>query len=1030
MVRPFYRLIAAVLCVQVAFSGSPLVALSQDSPTDDAGDTDIYDFPPLEDDAAGAHPLLLDDPSFRLTRGLSAKGEAIDLEFRKLIRRHKFPNSPGTVGGVPTSEEVTREEEKLLGWKSEIQNALAQPTVESPDMDESATVISIMDKLQLINLYFNVVKSMAVLKVARDSARSGDWIERFALRIPKGAMDELPGFGASARDRTGQAFHPLIVDRGADGQAPEVTLRLSHILVQGIEVGALADDPTDANFTTLIKYMAIRQLLENLTEVRFLKTSREVTLPTIPTAFRNKLRSMGMLREMDEERVRAVSEPRMRQSLQRTHSAVEGIPAFANRAFVESVARVIVGESNEERFRMITDPLAREFADAESQTLAASIEDEIAQMSVSTSELPEEELARSLRFMAIKARANTILEKLIVMIEDQVIRLDTNQRTRIMALIDARSAELRDAVTDEQILGWARAARVDHEQNLFEFRREQFIENLYAHSTDLARRLSVSYERMPVDVATMSRAMAARLEKLQPGESVHEAIMAVASAPNFADARTRFVRIMTEMTSDKVLYNGQVDPARVEIYIESADFDPDMRFVEGTHPDRVRRMRESVIEGRKKDIRAFLQYGEMVGFTRAVPLENPTAADVLSAPSQAADLAKYYEELRASLLSQYPILMTEVSHRGEEKPLYEVLHALNPNAVNSREVNRAASEFVDAALDRVERRIHENVTKIAEADNLFQIEDVVSSSMLLQFVMTSFPEFRASQEEFLTKMQDSDFFERLFHKQVGPVLGYGFGAVILLKIAKWGSKYVFKKRMRPLMILADTVASPFSKGLFKWGTYVFVADVGYRAYEAFWVHRNQAGAVDSLFGSGAMNGGFYSWNDREATRKGYEESKWTFIKWDVIPLAALPVAFAMRPVVMRVVNGVRQRQMVSTWRAWRSDVAAFEALGLEAGTFDRTQILRAYRRVLKRVSELPAEQRLLEVHGETAAGVALQGFVPYRDIARNAARHLLNRIRRGRVWSADTISSQRPARELSRHEKKIRRALVRLGVIQ
>src|SRR5262249_43646090 len=152
-------------------------------------------------------------------------------------RRAKHPDTPGTVGGVPTLADQIAIQMRFLAWKGDVEKQLSLPT--APASDGTGSYVTIESKLRLVNLYFTELRLFAMLRIALTQPHGPGWSDGSALRISAEAMEGFPGLGATAENRLGDRFFPTVIDRGSDGKADPVKLKISASTIQGLELGAL-----------------------------------------------------------------------------------------------------------------------------------------------------------------------------------------------------------------------------------------------------------------------------------------------------------------------------------------------------------------------------------------------------------------------------------------------------------------------------------------------------------------------------------------------------------------------------------------------------------------------------------------------------------------------------------------------------------------------------------------------------------------------------------------------------------------------
>jgi hypothetical protein len=923
---------------------------------------------------------------------MGQRGAELDSQLKLLIRRARHPGSPGTVGGVPTSEEIAAIERSILEWKRAIESALALPNAPT---SASSAYIPVDAKLRAVNAFLNTLTTLTTLRIARGLGHGSSWREPYALLIPRAIMADFPGLGASAQNRLGDRFFPLVVDRGADGRADPVRLRVSETLIQGLEVGHLADDPSEASFFTMIQYLATRQLQQNLADLRYLKADRKVAVPEIPGALVSKLESMGLPGAIADEQRRAVAEPGARAALGRTYARVAPrMPSIVDAGLVTAMANVI--GTNRRMRRNLQAPLQQLLTEAERDNTVAALEEEIAASSLPLSALPESELLPTLRFFVANAKGNTQIAKLLQLMSDGVMQLSQEQRARLMDLIEARRRTVGEAIPADTLRDWHAAARAETEASLYTNRRTAFVEHLLLHAKSASKAVRESAAGDVIEPSIIGKVFAEELAKLAPRQSVREWLFEIARETTYAAANDKYAEIVSRVTSPRVLVGGRVNAAVVERYVERHDFRPEIRFTETVNPALAERLIQRIIDGRRNDIRNLLKVGDWFGFNR---VEAPESLRVEAILPDSEKRGKYFEALGEQVLSRFPVLNVDVPVGSASMKLYDALAMLNPANESSADVLERAELLVDFALIRIESTILRNIRKVGEATDLREIEKVVTSSVMLELVLTSFPEFRESQEQFVEMLLTPSLTHQIMHKYVGWYLGAGFGSILLMHMfssktaesTRWFVPNLLKRMARrtgPWVDVAMRALGPLIKGYMTSAMVVILADTAYQANELYET-RERRQDVDDLFHSGALGGSFVDFGELQGASSAYQITKWFFVG-----RVALDTALLYFPMLRGALGKLRVRLTV---REFAGDLRAFETLGVKPGRWDQGELDAGLHAMRARIG-LPAD--------ELAA-------------AERAHARLTAKLRGGETWDLDAIRSENPVNPIDQRLKAI-----------
>ncbi|HTL12771.1 MAG TPA: hypothetical protein VL588_09805, partial [Bdellovibrionota bacterium] len=516
-----------------------------------------------------------DDAADHAVQQLVDRGEALNRDLETQIRRVKHPGTPGTQAGTPTSFDVGALEARILAFRQEAEAGLALPQLPQAD---GSPYWAVDLKLTVVNQYFNLLKELINLRMVMGLGHGDGWRQGFDLRMPAQALRQLPGMGVANDPKAGDTFFPMVFVPGpADGQ---VSLRLSKSLIRGMELGRLTDSPDQANFLTMVQYLAVRQLMQNLSEIKYVRRDHQMTWPEFPSDFTHKLESFGVMDDLEAEQEVALLEPALRTNLQRQFENIKAqLPPIVDDAFCGSMADVILGGGTAEEDRQeLSGLLCSSMREAEDKNLAAYLNQEF----TSASEILElqngPELRDSLRFILMNARVNVILRKLLAMNSAHVISVPLSIRRALMPLVETRRGWMSAGTPDSVLDGWGHAAKTALESYVYDQRRAEFIENLYVQ----ARSVGAIYDHRVgddyVDLPVLSSSLAKKIEKRSPKQATRGWIADVAGAGDYAAARDRYAAIMAEQTYPGVLRDGGVvDPGLVKLYTDVADLRP--------HPD-------------------------------------------------------------------------------------------------------------------------------------------------------------------------------------------------------------------------------------------------------------------------------------------------------------------------------------------------------------------------------------------------------------------------------------------------------------
>ncbi len=923
---------------------------------------------------------LADPPTNPTAAAEPAPTSPVDEDLKLLVRRAKHPDSPGTPGGVPSIADQIALELRFRAWKGDVERQLALPT--APTADGTGAYVSIESKLRLVNLYFTELGTLIMLRIAMNQPHGAEWSDRYALLVTANAMDDFPGLGATAENRLGDRFFPTVIDRGDDGKADPVRLKISQSAVQGLELGALAENPTDENFLTMIQYLGVRQLLSSLSEIRTLKQDHTVALPPIPAALAAKLGTLGLSDEIVAEQRQATAEPGARKAVAAEFPAVAGaLPSFVDTSYVTELANLL-GPTDEAK-RGLVEPLTEKLAQAEAATTIASLNDEIEAVSLPMSAMKAGEMLPTLRYLVSNAKANTQVSALLGM--RVIMVLPVAQRVQLLGIVDAHRKTYANRLPEASLRGWFAAAKRTTDDALFADARSQFIENLLVSSPSVAEEFQRTYDGTAIDPAIFGRAFAKDIATVNETarnfvtqalssqdtstfgvrDSVRGWWDELTHATTWASARDRYAKIFAAQADATVVKDGRVLPSAVEAYLANHDFSPGIQIP--GNAALAAKLKTRLAEARKRDLRNFLSIGDWWGFTRANVGDSPSVRDLLDSKH----LDAYYKALDQSVLTRFPILSMEVAYTDSNgatgsRKLYDALNAVDPErAVGVAELE-AAAPLVDQALAALESKIAKDVETIGDSKSLEDVQKIVEGTLMLSLVMKGFPEFRLEQSSFIETMLEPSFFNQFMGKYVGRYIAWGFGALFVLQMSK-----KFIKKTGPIVDIAMEALEPLVQGYMRSATVLVLADASYQAHELYVEHEHEA-QIEELATSTAQGQAFFDRSELDAAFSAYRFKAWMFAGRMVLDTVTMWIPMARQAITAR-----GERVLM---REFLGDVEAFDALGLKPGQWSELDA------ALARVREAaPAPDALV--------------------VAESAHARLAAKLKAGQDWNLDKINS-------------------------
>jgi hypothetical protein len=937
--------IARVLAGTLAWSlsGAPTLLVQLTHPTPHAWAQDL----------SSAHLEELEQLGQRI--------ETLDTSLRRLLRRARHPSAPGTTGGAPQTSELTAAERELESLATQIERLLALPaTSTSP----SQRTFPSDAKLRLINLHFNLVTALINVEIALRRDHSAAFLDRFVLEVPSAQAQELPGLGSIAQGRLGERYHSLVMDRGPDGRATTTRLKLSANLIHGMELGQLADDPNSQNYLTLVKYLTVQQLVQNLASLKSVKANRSLDPISIPRELTSQLPTLGITGDLLAEQERAIAEPGARAALAHSFSSIrDSLPAFADSEFVAAFARE-AGSSDAMR-RDLQAPLSELFAESWRTDFEELLSQELENAPTLFSVLDESSQTDALRSHVSSAAANVVLQKTISLVTDGILVIPMEKRAGILAKIDERKSTWAASLSTSTLQSWARNARSVSQSTLYESKRNQLISSLQGQAFDLEVTLRELRRGNRISLRPLVHAVSSDIAALNPTGTALGWFQTITRETSWNAARDKYAEILSSQTSPDILVNGLVQPALLERWIEQniSTSSPRIGF---SDPAMERHLGTRVVDARAKNLRDIRQIAELMGFHRILSGNEPTLAELLRGEEK---LQSYRSALRESLLDQYPILAMTVqspARSDEQISLAQALREASPNLESTEESWTAATRAIDEAIRKTETRIRSTITRVSRATSLREIETAATSAVNLELMLSVFPTQSAERERALEQLATHSLTDRFIHGNVGSYLSYGFGALLLLHATGW-----VVRPARPFVQAINWGLEPLIKGYMASAIPLVMLDTAYYYQD---LNRQESSFTlgDDLFAGSPLGGALIDHANVSALRSSYAWARGMF--WGRV---ILDVATMYAPEALHLVNRLNQRMAL---RDFMGDIDAFHTLGVPLGNWGavtRAQVQAQTREVL---------------------------FVPSAvNEIESAYARLQSRIQSGKTWNPDRV---------------------------
>jgi len=873
------------------------------------------------------------------------------------VRRARHPHAPGTISGALSPEEQTAIETQVKTWKSQVEsdvllpNAPAEIKIPFKTPIANAKYFTPDEKARKITDYVKGLSLLTQIRIALGLPHGSKWQQEFSLKIPKAVMDKLPLLGVTSSNRLGDRFYMTVVDRGPDGRADPVVVRLSQHALQGLELAQLVSSPSDEGFLTMVQYLATRQLLQNLSDIQFYRGDHALSAPPIPAALVNKLDSLGLPTDLLQEQRLADAEPRLRLALLDSYAGVSQLfPLFTDEALAKEILKELPPGTP-------ASELIEDFALTEERILPTKLPEALLGAPHWLSVLSEEDLTLALRTIIADKKTAATFQRFVELIENGDISQSADTKLRIMNAIERRRALIPNSISDSAIQGWISAARARAEEESFLRHRSQFIEKLFAGAAELGDKLAKSYDGAIVDPVILARTLAPKLEQLKARATVRGWLSEAASAGGFLSARDRYSDLMAKATTPAVIVEGVVDPARVQLYLETHDFTPKIEFPPTVPPKLASALIKRVTDGRKADVNNLLEVGKEMGFDRLYLSGIPRLKEILTEEEQ---IERYFDVLESDVLTRYPVLSTEITVPSPGgKPvaikLYDYLNSINrDHQIGTSQIEHAAVA-VEQAMASVERKIHEDLNRVGSATRLEDLETIVQSSLMLSHIMRSYNDFELQRQQEMEKLLLPSLTHQLSHRVLSPYLMWGYGALMLIQIGAAASKRIGYLGWA-VTVLEES--APLIRAFESSAVVALLAETSYSAFELYQLGKKKDDAQD-FFQASVEGGAFFSYSDTQVL-----DSEFTKQAWLLGGKVALESIFIYLPAYRDLASWL-------TLREFKADCQAFLKMGLKPGDWKGLDHAIAVTRSMQTIDQAAlteAERAYALLKGKVKAG--------------------------------------------------------------
>ncbi|MGK5083148.1 hypothetical protein WDW37_07560 [Bdellovibrionota bacterium FG-1] len=781
---------------------------------------------------------------------LSRTGQLIESRLRAEIRQH---SSVGEIHAI---------EQDFLPWRDQIEILLDLPSNPSPQ-NPSDAYAPVEIKLRAFNLYLNQVSLLANLRIQLDLPHDNKWLDAFALHTSQRFLAELGAQANTVQNRLGDRFQPFVIDRNSTGAPDRILIKLSISQIQGMEIAHLAEHPNNDTRLTMIQFMTVRQLLNNLSNLRFLKKNHEIVIPQIPSPLKDKLQTLGFASQIAQEQQLQIDEPAAHLGLlQNLEPIAQTLAPFVTDDLAGQLAAVFT-DSPEDR-HIAEKSLKELLLKAERERFQTCVTQELNDAGTPPlTPLPNAERENLLRTILANSKNCTAVEAITELtakdVLDQQESLSIEKRQQIMSILDSRANIYKQQISAAAIQNWNQGSAQSADDFLFTQQRQNFIENLLSTAPTVVKKIQESYLGDVINVEALVSTLEDDLKALKLRSSVRQWISEVRHAETYTEAKGKYAQIMAREANFSVLDNNSDDtvlPERVRDYLDSHDFRPEIHFPQNISPAAADDLIKLITQGRKKDLSDFLSIGEQFGFLRATESVRESIRDILN--SQPA-IERYFRALDNQNQGMFPFLNTQVTVHTPQQAnasvrLADALVALHPLHQETPDSLIQVEPLIDQALEKVEQQTRKNIQRIAQVTDIMEIKRIATSAMMVSLTLKAFPEFKGQMEDLARELAHPSISNQFMNRYVRNYM-WGAAAVMLVHGANWVAEGVVK-RWSPYSFLVmktvDAVSASYMESIMG----LILADGAYQFAETVEIHQETKQVEDfsqsSVLGSTSL----------------------------------------------------------------------------------------------------------------------------------------------------------------------------------
>ena len=817
---------------------------------------------------------------------------------------------------VPNAD-LQSAEDRLLNWKQEIE-------LQASQLSDSPFASRVLG--DITHKYFALVSQLLIIRILIHEDHSRSWLDRFAMQFSKRLYEQLALSGVTAKNQTNDEFFYFKNTQSKDNV---FLVNLSQAAALSLEVGTLTDYPSDEGFATLTRYLVIRDQLEKIAELRLITQDQKVATPKISLS--DSLQNFGSMQDHAAEYEALARKQVQAKAFAKALKTSIDIKGILKR----TSSQMGTFFSGQNQSTTIEKALIERIEQATQQNLLA--QRSLEQLSI-----------REMKALVAESIGTAVIQGVIALVQAETLILneDTDQ---LQSFLDQNVEKIRNQLTDDEIESWKKAARAA-EKEIYKTHRKNYLNELSTNAKEI-KKLNKSEEEdlanlsgTEIKTSALLQSISEGIFEMEPSEQSLMMFHLISGAGTYPDARKTYFEIMSQLlldtglnqkSSEEELITASEKQSLKDHYAKKLSENLSGDFKNISAKDSIL---EKQVDAQIKQIKNLTRFGYLMGFIVEKKGEVAPAEPTLKFISQrhskwwswSSMIDSYKDILIDEISSHHPMLQMEVEQNGEKKLFFEILSALSSD-------EPLAFKALDLGLGLLQKHMKTLAEAVSHSKSLEEMKAIAGNSMLLNLLLKHFPQFENEKDHFVRSLKHqslNDFFVRSY---LGPYIGYGFGAMMLIQVPLAIKNAMGKKT--PILGAINAGVDPFIKIFMKLVPITLSWDLIHYYGEVQEEKKIDQQSQGLFFSS--PDATWVTYTDMREARSTYNLSYWMLVARGFIDVPFIGAGIKPVRALSKAVWSMRPTMKARLQR----DLLAFRALGLNGGEWKKLD--RGLSRILK-----------------------------------------------------------------------------------